>query len=648
MLPFQLSNPSMSLLYVEDEPSTREIISKSLRLGFPSLNLYYAENGEDGLQQYRKYRPDVILTDINMPEMDGIRMAQNILAEDPDARIIVLSCHSDLLYLLDAIKIGVKRYVMKPLDQNILFETITECLTYVTLERQLRRQEQYIRMLSKVVEQNSSLVAITDSKGDIEYANSNCSEFNGYSPETIVGRNLRHLHAAGADFDEIWNIVSAGKEWRGESINLKKNEETYWEAASITPFFDSEGSISHFVTIREDITMKRRRQDEMDRVQKLESLGVLAGGIAHDFNNILTGILGNISFAQTMISEADKLKGPLEEAEKASYRAAELTRRLLTFARGGKPVKKQVSVRHLVDEVLSLALSGSNVEGVVNIADGVHAMEVDAGQIHQAFNNILINAMQAMSDGGTIIISAENVTVDPTNEIGLAPGHFLKISFADEGSGIPAENQKKIFDPYFSTKPGGSGLGLASTHSIITQHGGSICVESSHGRGATFICHLPSTGKLFSECLQKPKKQAQVAAAGGRVLLMDDESMVRKVTGKMLESLGYRVTTCINGEEAIACFKKGAESLGSFLAVIMDLTVVGGMGGKDAAQHILAMDPHARLVVSSGYFDDPVLADYKTYGFCAIMQKPYKLSDLADLMTELYTTAAAPEGGALL
>ena len=645
MLPFELSSPPASLLFVEDDNIARELTTKALSENFPTMELYSAVNGEEGLELYRKHRPDVVLTDINLPDMDGIRMAQEILAMDTGAHLILVSGHSELRYLLDAIKMGVRRYVLKPLDHEMLFEAVSDCLSRVVLERQVRQQEQYIHLLSQVVEQNSNLVAIADSKGNIKYVNSKFSEFTGYSSEDMLGRNLRQLSADDAAplvFDVVWNRISAGIEWHGENINSKKNGEIYWEAVSIAPLCDKEGGISHFVTVREDVTAKRRRQDEIERVQKLESLGVLAGGIAHDFNNILTGILGNISFAQAMISDTDQLKKPLEDAESAAHRAAALTRQLLTFARGGKPVKKLVSVSHLVDEALSLALSGSNVQGLVNIPEYIHAVEVDAGQIYQAFNNILINAVQSMLEGGTVSVEAENVSLDECNVLELAPGNYVKISFADEGCGISEKEQKKIFDPYYSTKPDRSGLGLTSTHSIVTKHGGHIGVESSPGSGATFICHLPSARDVFSVAREvffgtgeKRENLVPTHRAGGSVLVMDDEGVVRKIASKMLECLGYQVTTCINGEEAIALYKRGKDSAAPFLAVIMDLTIVGGMGGKEAAQHILAMDPKARLVVSSGYFDDPVLADYKEYGFCAIMPKPYKVADLAEVMSGL-------------
>jgi two-component system, cell cycle sensor histidine kinase and response regulator CckA len=645
MLPFALTNPPPSLLYVEDDAIARGLTGKALCENFPSLELYSAGNGEEGFELYRKHRPDVVLTDINLPDMDGIRMAHEILDLDTGAHIILVSGHSDLSYLLDAIKMGVRRYVLKPLDHEMLFDAVSDCLSRVALQRQVRQQEQYIHLLSQVVEQKSSPIAIADGNGDITYVNSRFCEFTGYSSEEMLGRNLRQLRADDAEtpaFGEVWNRINAGIEWHGEGMNQKKCGESYREVVTIAPLRDKEGGISHFVTVRKDVTAKRQRQDEMDRVQKLESLGVLAGGIAHDFNNILTGILGNISLAQAMISDTDQLKKPLEDAESAAHRAAALTRQLLTFARGGKPVKKLVSVAQLVDEALSLALSGSNVRRLVDIAEHIHAVEVDAGQIAQAFNNILINAVQAMPQGGTVAVKAENVSLGECNGLELFPGDYVRISFADQGGGIPAKEQKKIFDPYYSTKPVGSGLGLTSAHSIVTKHGGHIAVESSPGSGATFICHLPSTRDVFSAAREvffgPGDKRGNVAPpprAGGAVLVMDDEGVVRKIAGRMLECLGYQVTTCKSGEEAIELYKRGKESAAPFLAVIMDLTIAGGMGCKEAAEHILAMDPKARLVVSSGYFEDPVLADYREHGFCAIMPKPYKVADLAAVMSGL-------------
>lgn len=647
MLPFQASPPvSMSLLLVEDDDTAREVTAASLGHIFPFLRLYHASNGKEGLELYERHRPDIVLTDINMPILDGISMAQQILARDQNAHIIVISAHSEIPFLIKSIQLGIKQYVLKPLEHAPLFHAVSDCVKGVQLQRQLREQEQYIRLLSKVVEQNSSLIAIAGRDGKIIYANERYASFTGYRPEEILGRELRQLHFEGTtseEYDELWSRITSGEEWRGEGTNRKRDGELYHEEVSIAPILDEAGETGHFVTIREDISSRKRSQQEMDRVQKLESLGVLAGGIAHDFNNILTGVLGNLSIALATVSEMHRLRKPLLEAEKAGLRAAALTRELLTFSRGGAPVKKEVSLRQLVVESASFTLRGANVQREVKIEEAVDALEVDEGQIRQAFNNILLNAVQAMPGGGTVSIKAENVVLGPQNELGLEEGSYVRISFADQGHGIAEGIRGRIFDPYFTTRSGRSGMGLASAHSIIARHSGHIGVDSTPGSGATFICHLPSMGAPLSEGT-KSREQApcKERPAGGAILIMDDESSVRQVAEKMFSCLGFRATSCSNGVDAIALYCKAKKGGKPFAAVIMDLTIVGGMGGKEAAQHILSFDPEARLVVSSGYSDDLVLAEPAKYGFCAVLPKPYRVANVAEVMSQVLTQTVPP------
>jgi two-component system, cell cycle sensor histidine kinase and response regulator CckA len=381
-----------------------------------------------------------------------------------------------------------------------------------------------------------------------------------------------------------------------------------------------------------DITEHEILQKEHLKMQKLESLGVLAGGIAHDFNNILTGIMGNISFAKMLIDSSQDAYEPLDRAEKASLRAADLARQLLVFAKGGQPVKKLLGLGTVVDEATSLVLSGTNVKGVIEMPASLHAVEADEGQINQVFHNIVINAVQAMPGGGILMVRGENVHLDDRARLGLAPGHFVRISFTDEGCGIPEIDQKKIFDPYFTTKPGGTGLGLASAFAIITRHGGHLAVSSSVGIGTTFTIHLPSTGEVCGD--QGAGKAALEAGhAGGTVLVMDDEEIVRALATITLVHAGYTVETCENGDEAIAmyCWAKNAGT--PFIATIMDLTIPGGMGGAEAARQILAFDPEAVLIVSSGYSADPVMANHRQYGFRAAIEKPYKAQDIFRVIT---------------
>ncbi|MBC8018630.1 MAG: PAS domain S-box protein [Verrucomicrobia bacterium] len=397
----------------------------------------------------------------------------------------------------------------------------------------------------------------------------------------------------------------------------------------------SYGGESYLQCFHREITERREHEKELLKIEKLESLGALAGGIAHDFNNILTGIMGNISFAQMFLDAAHKSYKPLAEAEKASLRAGELANQLLTFARGGDPVKKVVSLQHLVNETISLVLRGSNVKGTIEIPDSIHAIEADEGQMTQVFHNIIINATQAMPGGGTLTVIAQNEMLNDSNTMSLPGGSYVRLSFTDQGCGISDGDLKRIFDPYFTTKSSGNGLGLASVHSIVNRHGGHIGVSSVTGKGSTFSIHLPSIGETYSINQSDSVVQSPGADTGGSILVMDDEEMIREMTIEMLEYMGYQATACENGAEAIAQYKAAMESGTPFSVVIMDLTIPGGMGGKEAAEQILAIDPQVCLIVSSGYSNDPVMSDYSTFGFNGAIAKPYNMMELEQLLSSV-------------
>jgi PAS domain S-box-containing protein len=473
-----------------------------------------------------------------------------------------------------------------------------------------------------------------DNDGNIEYANCYLEGLLGYSLTDIP--TIKELFlcsypdpAYRADITASWNAAIA----EGQSHNLP----VATIEANITR---RDGNVRHVIintqftrnrvlVIFTDITEREFIHNELLKAQKLESLGILAGGIAHDFNNILTIIMGNISFAKKFLDASHKSYKLLKEAEKASHRASEVAYQLLTFAKGGQPIKKTVSVRKLVHESVSLAMRGVNVQGFIDVPDSINAIEADEGQIIQAFSNVIINAVQAMPGGGTLTVHAENVELAPQNKLGIQSGKYVKITFADEGCGIPDEEQKKIFDPYFSTKPCGTGLGLSSAYSIVNMHGGHIHVHSVVGKGTIFTFYLPSIGEVLTEQSANRKHLAAVNHRGGVILVMDDEEMIRNLVEGILCDLGYRVATCVNGEEAVAMYKVAKEIGNPFCAAIMDLTIPGGMGGREAAQQILEFDPAARLIVSSGYSNDPVIAGYKNFGFCAAVSKPYESEEIA-------------------
>jgi len=379
--------------------------------------------------------------------------------------------------------------------------------------------------------------------------------------------------------------------------------------------------------LRDEIVKREKMEGELHRAQKLESIGLLAGGIAHDFNNLLTGIISNLSLARMFIKPEERIFKYLSESEKASFRAHDLTLQLLTFSKGGAPVKKVSEIGQIIRDSASFALRGSNIRCDYAISPGLWAAELDEGQISQVINNLIINADQAMPNGGLISVSGDNVTLDSKDALPLVPGNYIRLAIADSGIGIPRDLIPKIFDPYFTTKQKGSGLGLATSYSIIQKHNGLLTVDSVVGGGTTFSIYLPATG---NEAPHREFVHEELCAGRGRILVMDDEEMVRSAAGEILEFAGYEVEFANDGAEAINLYRQGKQSGTSFDAVIMDLTVPGAMGGKEAVTELHAIDPDVRAIVSSGYSNDPVVADYIQYGFCGVISKPYSSARLTE------------------
>lgn len=381
-----------------------------------------------------------------------------------------------------------------------------------------------------------------------------------------------------------------------------------------------------------ETTERKKLEEERRKISNLESLGVLAGGIAHDFNNIITAIMGNISLAlldQNKGSSREKLT----EAEGACLRAQMLSRQLLTFAKGGVPIKKLISVENLVIESTSFASSGSNVRCELNFPDNLWAVEADPGQLGQVIQNLVINAMQAMPNGGTIEVQGENLLVEPNSNRPLDAGRYVTLSIKDQGIGIPEEFLLKIFDPYFTTKQTGSGLGLATAYSIIKNHQGQIEVESALGEGTIFHIYLVAADQEITTPLKDARKE--LLKGQGKILIMDDDVMVRDVLRKMLQNLGYEALCAENGEEAIKLYLEALEVNQPFTAAILDLTVPGGMGGKEAINELLKINPKVKAIVSSGYSEDPIMAEFMAYGFSGAIEKPYRVSEVSKILNTL-------------
>ncbi len=382
--------------------------------------------------------------------------------------------------------------------------------------------------------------------------------------------------------------------------------------------------------IYEDLTERRRIEKELVKMQKLESVGILAGGIAHDFNNLLTGILGSISLARMNVDEGSDVYRRLEEAEKASWRARDLTRQLLTFSKGGAPVRKKTALHGVILESCEFILRGSNSRCKYDIPEDLHPVDIDEGQISQAIGNIALNAAQAMPEGGVIEVTARNCVLDEDCGIPLEPGRYVRISIKDEGPGIGQGILPKIFDPYFTTREKGSGLGLATVYSIVKKHDGHVTAESAPGSGAVFHVYLPALPE--GELPDGVDVKAEAHAGKGRVLLMDDEEIILQVAGAMLTHLGYDVECARDGRTAIDMYVGARDSSSPFDLVLMDLTIPGGMGGKETIDRLREIDPDVRSIVSSGYSNDPIMADHAVHGFRGVVSKPYRIEELSEVI----------------
>ena len=393
-----------------------------------------------------------------------------------------------------------------------------------------------------------------------------------------------------------------------------------------------------FIIVR-NIADQKKMQRELLKSRQLESIAALSGGIAHDYNNLLTAIMGNISLALTSISEEDPIFEWLSQAQDASLIAKELTRRLITFSKGGAPQKTAVNLIGLIQGATEFALSGSNIIAEFSIPPELWGIEADRTQMGQAFHNIVINAREAMPDGGTLWVTAVNKDYMLDGKMRKA-GKFVAVTIKDSGHGIPAEALDRIFDPYFSTKElgdqRGMGLGLSIANSIVEKHDGKIVAESLPGQGALFEVYLPAASTIYPKApVSKPTERTAKLVASGKILVMDDEAMIRKLAGNILGKLGFDVEFAVNGEEAIAAYQAALDAHQRFDAVILDLTVKGGLGGKDTIKRLCELDPGVKAIVSSGYSNDPGVTHYTEYGFAGVVAKPYRIHEIREQLNAI-------------
>jgi two-component system cell cycle sensor histidine kinase/response regulator CckA len=502
--------------------------------------------------------------------------------------------------------------------------SLRETTRYKHSELALADSEKRFRTLAEATFEGIAIIE----EGRFVDANEQLLKIYGCDRQDLVGRAVEEFLLP-EDRNRVLSNIFAGRESHVEHDMIRKDGSRVTVEAHGQTIL-SDGKPVRFTVVR-DITERKLAEEERRKVQRIESLGLLAGGIAHDFNNILMVILGSIERAKTFLPLEKRAFEKLATAEEAVIQARGITQQLLTFSKGGAPIKKITSVPPLVRESVEFALRGSNVIGKFSFPKSLWLVEVDANQMQQVINNLAINACQAMPKGGSLRISARNETLHPKNPFDLEEGEYVRIDLTDQGTGIMRKDLDKIFDPYFTTKESGSGLGLAISYSVIKRHGGAITADSTPGRGSTFSILLPASKQKGIP--NETRERKGTISVRGLILVMDDEETVNEIAAELLQHLGYEVKTVKDGATAVAAYKDALKTGDSFSAVIADLTVPGGMGGKETVRRLLEIDPQAKVIVSSGYANDPIMSDYADYGFKGVIPKPYTLAELSEALS---------------
>jgi len=485
-------------------------------------------------------------------------------------------------------------------------------------------------------------VISTDAHGVVALINPAAEEITGWTQEEASGRPIEEVFVivdekTGNRVDTpVKRVLETGR-----LVGLTNHTELISRQGTVTsigdsgaPVKDGDGNIIGAVLVFRDVTSERELFDEKLKLQKLESIGILAGGIAHDFNNLLMGIQGNINLAAMSAELGRDAIELLNDADKAAQRAGSLTRQLLTFSKGGEPNIEHVAIGEAVRESAKFAITGSDVKCDIDIDPDLWLAQADEGQISQVVENIVINARQAMPKGGRISITMENLSSVEAEKLNFDRRKYIHIGIADTGQGIDSDYVGKIFDPYFSTKHGGSGLGLTTSYSIVKKHHGYIKVSSQAGEGTIFSVYVPAVEGKEERPSVLDRSSDHETGTMTRVMIMDDEPFIRKLLTSMLERLGYDAVQAKDGAEALSLYREALASDKKIDIVLLDLTIPGAMGGRETGEELLKIDKDITMVVVSGYSDNPILSRYREHGFAAALAKPFRANDLRRVLRE--------------
>ena len=662
------NNAPLNILLVDDETEVTELLSYALRK--EDYNIKTASSGHEALALFDEAPVDLLITDIKMPQMDGLELIDKIRIKKPNILIIVISAHSDIDIAVQAMKNGAIDFIHKPINHTVLKMAIDLAADKWALlhalelsNKKLLEEIEQRKQIQATLEEEKELLAVTlrsigdgviatDIHGRVVLMNKVAEALTGRQQDESIGLAIEDVfHTVNEKTGErcagpVQQVLAHDGVTKGinQAILIAADGSRKVIAESAAPIRDRKSIPVGVVSVFKDITNEQRLEEELLKIQKLKAVGVLAGGIAHDFNNILFAILGNIELVDFRIAgHDDKATSLLREARKATKRAAKLTQQLLTFSKGGDPVRESILLPELICDSADFVLRGSMISCEYIFAENLWPVNIDAGQISQVIQNIIINANHAMPEGGRINIACTNIE-DSASEpiVSTHKGNFVRITIAATGIGIPHEILNKIFDPYFSTKSNGSGLGLAICHSIINKHDGYITVDSTPGKGTLFTLYLPAapSAHVRMEEQQEPELVAEIPA---RIMVMDDEEILRDVAGAQLQAMGHEALLVADGAEALETYQEQQAKGTPVDLVIMDLTIPGGMGGQKAAKKLLEIDPEAQIIVASGYSNDPVMANCTDYGFAASIAKPFEMKELFTILTDVLKNSTNDE-----
>src|SRR6184192_2577525 len=627
----------MNILLVEDQDDSRKTLSRLIGMrGHKVTQVATAEEAERVLAA--DSFPFLIL-DWMLPGKSGIDLCRELRArQDGDEMFILLvTGKTDRADLEMALEVGANDYLTKPIDLSLLNVRLAVAerqIRDLTERNQARVDlQQSARTLTDILENTTDGFFALDHAWRFTYVNPQAERLFGRARKELLGGELwqKFPELRNTPFEENYRQVMANQT-PVEFEACEPNGTPRWFEVHAYP---SGGGVSAFFR---DVTERKRAEDDRLTKGKIESLGTLAGGIAHDLNNILTVISGNIGLAQLEAPVEEKsLLGCLAKASQAAQEAAHMSSQLLTFSKGGSPVKKVVRMPELLAKSAHFSLHGSNLRAEMVIPPDLWPTEVDSTQIEQVINALMINAREAMPSGGTVDISASNVKLDDKPGALLPGGRYIKVAITDHGGGVPADMATKIFDPYFTTKPVSSGLGLSISFSIVKKHGGMLHLEQSSPAGAVFAFFLPAAKAEPAVVRNIPNSGLPCSLQ--RILVMDDEEGIRELTSQLLNTLGYEVTAVTDGVEAVNTYERAMRRGENFQAVILDATIRGGMGGLATISRLRNIDPSVVAIICSGYSDEAALAEFLQYGFRGALPKPFTRRDLADVLQRAVTSS---------